>query len=147
MDFNKVFEQMFSGSGDNKGFNPMNYADLLGGLGSGGGNSRWLLILLLLLLCCCGNSGFGNLGGYGQCNNRCFDLCCRRKKHCRKKYKKYECYLDPCSCSYGSYGSYGCGYSWICVIIFIVIICCLGGRTGKGNRSCANNVINVDTAE
>lgn len=152
LDFNKVFEQMFSENGDNKGFNPMNYADILGSMGSGSGSGKWLLILLLLLLCCCGGSGFGNFGGCGQCNNRCFDLCCRRKKHCCKKFRKYECYLDPCSCNagcggLGGFGGCGSGCSWIWVIIFIVIICSLRGKPGKDSRTCSSNVINVDTAE
>lgn len=150
MDFNKVFEQMFSENSDGKSVNSMNYADILGNLGnlgSGSGSNKVLLIILLLLLCCCGNSGFGNYGGHGQCNDKCFEMCCRRKKHCRKKFKNYQCYLNPCSSN--NYGSSGCGFggSWIWIIIFIVIVCGFGCKSGKGGRGCSSNVINVDAAE
>lgn len=153
MDFNTVFQQMFNENGDNKNFNPMQYADMISSLRNCGDNNSILVILLLLLLCCCGNYGFNNNGSYGQGNSQCFKVCCKRKKPHYKKYKTYECYLDPCSCSnygcnnYNGFGGYGC--SWI-YVLFLIIIFCLGDKCNcskDNSRSCASNVINVDTVE
>ncbi|WP_373898209.1 hypothetical protein ACER0A_008385 [Haloimpatiens sp. FM7315] len=154
MDFNKVFEQMFNNQNNSSGgtnFNPMQYADVLKGLGSGAGNGIWL-ILLLLLLCFCGCGGFGgfgNSGGSSCCNNQCYEVCCRRKNRCCKKFKNYECYLNPCACNNCCNNSGGCGCSWIWVIILIVLFCGFrkGGTPKSSSSGRASNIINVDTAE
>ena len=152
MDFNQLFEQMLNPNNEgcsNDGtkcnnMNGLNAARLLSNLGTGcSGNSLGLLLVILLLACCGsgfgGQGSYGGLGGYGNYGNRCFDICCRRRKH--HKYKRYQCYQCYDPCSYQGYG-YGCG-SWIWIIVLIALVACCGKK--KGN--CDNNVISVDTAE